>query len=120
MSISPFHAYFKSRELSCLSYDKDRLLAAYTSSDMEVFPYQVAAAQFALRSPYLRGADFPPIGMRQGSLQPAEKRLRARFPQAYLHFQRALDIDIMEIVACSKHSWMPIILTISIPHSKSK
>ena len=56
MALSPFHAYYKSRELSCLSYGKDRLLAAYASSDMEVFPYQVAAAQFALRSPYLRGA----------------------------------------------------------------
>ena len=55
MLISPFHAYYKSRELSGLSSGKDRLLAAYASSDMEVFPYQVAAALFALRSPYLRG-----------------------------------------------------------------
>lgn len=56
MSISPFHAYYKSRELSGLSFGKDRLLAAYASSDMEVYPYQIAAALFALRSPYLRGA----------------------------------------------------------------
>jgi hypothetical protein len=34
----------------------DRLTAAYASADIEVYPFQVAAAQFALRSPFLKGA----------------------------------------------------------------
>lgn len=31
------------------------MLAAYASADIKVFPYQIAAAMFALRSPYLKG-----------------------------------------------------------------
>lgn len=47
---TPFHSFVKARELeSC-----GDLLAVYASSNIEVFPYQIAAAQFALRSPYLR------------------------------------------------------------------
>ena len=48
---TPFHAFVKARELE----GNDNLLAVYASSNIEVFPYQIAAAQFALRSPYLRG-----------------------------------------------------------------
>ena len=48
---TPFHAFVKARELE----NSDDLLAVYASSSIEVFPYQIAAAQFALRSPYLRG-----------------------------------------------------------------
>lgn len=48
---SPFHAFVKARELE----NSSDLLAVYSSSNIEVFPYQIAAAQFALRSPYLRG-----------------------------------------------------------------
>ena len=51
MQLSPFHAFVKARELE----NSDDLLAVYASSNIKVFPYQVAAAQFALRSPYLRG-----------------------------------------------------------------
>lgn len=48
---TPFHAFIKARELE----NSDDLLAVYASSNIEVYPYQIAAAQFALRSPYLRG-----------------------------------------------------------------
>ena len=54
--ISPFHAYYKARSLSGYVHGKDRLIATYASSDIAVYPYQVAAALFALRSPYLKGA----------------------------------------------------------------
>jgi len=48
---TPFHIFAKARELeSCSDF-----LAVYASSNIEVFPHQIAAAQFALRSPYLRG-----------------------------------------------------------------
>lgn len=51
MDLSPFHAFMKARELE----NSGDLLAVYASSNIEVFPYQIAAAQFALRSPYLPG-----------------------------------------------------------------
>ncbi|MDR1410415.1 MAG: DEAD/DEAH box helicase [Oscillospiraceae bacterium] len=55
MPLSPFHALYTARELSSYAHSADRLVAAYASSDIEVYPYQIAAAQFALRSPYLKG-----------------------------------------------------------------
>lgn len=48
---TPFHSFIKAQELE----NSGDLLAVYASSNIEVFPYQIAAAQFALRSPYLRG-----------------------------------------------------------------
>lgn len=48
---TPFHSFMKARELE----NSDDLLTVYASSNMKVFPYQIAAARFALRSPYLRG-----------------------------------------------------------------
>jgi len=51
MPMSPFHAFAKARVLE----NCDTLIAAFASSNIEVYPYQIAAAQFALRSPYLRG-----------------------------------------------------------------
>jgi SNF2 family DNA or RNA helicase len=55
MPLSPFHAYYKARSLSSLT-GRDKLVSAFASSDIEVYPYQIAAATFALRSPYLKGA----------------------------------------------------------------
>ena len=55
MTFSPFHAAFKARELSAYAYGRDKLLPVFASSDIEVYPYQIAAARFALRSPYLKG-----------------------------------------------------------------
>lgn len=55
MPMSPFHALYTARELSNYARNADRLVSAYASSDIEVYPYQIAAAMFALRSPYLKG-----------------------------------------------------------------
>ena len=54
MQQTPFHAYYTARMLERLS-DDDRFVSAFASSDIEVFPFQVAAASFALRSPYQKG-----------------------------------------------------------------
>lgn len=56
MAISPFHAMYAARQLAAFSHGADRLVQAYASSDIEIYPYQIAAAMFALRSPYLKGA----------------------------------------------------------------
>lgn len=55
MPLSPFHALYKAHTLSSYAFGQDRLTAVFASSDIEVYPYQIAAAQFALRSPYLKG-----------------------------------------------------------------
>lgn len=51
---SPFHAFVEARRLSCYIEDEG-LIATYASSDIQILPYQIAAAQFALRSRYLKG-----------------------------------------------------------------
>lgn len=56
MPLSPFHAYYLARTLRGYANGRDRLLAALASADIEIFPHQIAAALFALRSPYLKGA----------------------------------------------------------------
>lgn len=53
--VSSFHAYYTARQLSSLTYGNDKLLPTLASSNMEIYPYQLAAALFALRSPYLKG-----------------------------------------------------------------
>lgn len=56
MPLSPFHALYKARKLASYAFGRDRLVPVFASSDIQVYPYQIAAAQFALRSPYLKGA----------------------------------------------------------------
>ena len=51
---TPFAAFAEQRRLDCLIKDEG-LVAAYASSDIQILPYQIAAAQFALRSRYLKG-----------------------------------------------------------------
>jgi len=51
---SPFHAYYTARLLDTLS-DEDDLIPVFASSDIQVYPFQIAAASFALRSPYQKG-----------------------------------------------------------------
>lgn len=46
---------YKARKLSAYAYGRDRLVPVFVSSDIQIYPYQIAAAQFALRSPYLKG-----------------------------------------------------------------
>lgn len=55
MPMSPFHAAYTARELSSYARNADGLVSAYASSDIEICPYQIAAAMFALRSHYLKG-----------------------------------------------------------------
>lgn len=54
MQQTPFHAYYTARLLENLS-DEDRFVPVFASSDIKVYPFQVAAAAFALRSPYQKG-----------------------------------------------------------------
>lgn len=49
-----FHAYTKARELESLSND-DSLVSVFASSDIKVYPFQIAAANFALKSSYQKG-----------------------------------------------------------------
>jgi hypothetical protein len=55
MPHSPFHTYAKTRTFAQVVGGQERLLAAYASANIKVFPYQIAAAMFALRSPHLKG-----------------------------------------------------------------
>ena len=47
---------YTARELASFSRGADRLISAYASANIKIYPYQIAAASFALRSPYLKGA----------------------------------------------------------------
>lgn len=51
---TPFHAYYAARLLENLPQE-DNLVPVYASSDIQVYPFQVAAASFAMRSPYQKG-----------------------------------------------------------------
>lgn len=51
---SPFAAYYLARKLETLS-DTENLISVFASSDIKVYPFQIAAARFALRSPYQKG-----------------------------------------------------------------
>lgn len=51
---SSFQAYYTARKLDALP-DRDKLLPVYASSSIEMYPFQVAAAGFALRSPFQKG-----------------------------------------------------------------
>lgn len=51
---TPFHAYYTARLLENMP-DSDKLLPVYASSDIKAYPFQIAAARFALRSPYQKG-----------------------------------------------------------------
>lgn len=51
---TPFHAYYTARMLDSLSA-REQLLPVYASSDIQVYPFQIAAASFALRSPHQKG-----------------------------------------------------------------
>ena len=55
MSMTPFHAILTAHEISSYAHAHDRLVAAFASANIEVYPYQVAAAQFTLRSEWLKG-----------------------------------------------------------------
>lgn len=51
---TPFHAYYTARLLENLP-NEDKLVPVFASSDIQIYPFQVAAASFAMRSPYQKG-----------------------------------------------------------------
>lgn len=51
---TPFHAYYQARQLEQQSHEQ--FIPVFASSDIQVYPFQIAAASFALRSPYQKGA----------------------------------------------------------------
>lgn len=55
MQQTSFQAYYTARMLDNLS-EEDLLSSAFASSDIKIYPFQVAASAFALRSSYRKGA----------------------------------------------------------------
>ncbi len=51
---TPFHAYYTALKLNSLQ-DGDKLLPVFSEGNINVYPYQVAAALFAMRNPYQKG-----------------------------------------------------------------
>lgn len=51
---TPFHAYYTAMKLNMLQ-DEDTLLPVFAEGNISVYPYQVAAALFAMRNPYQKG-----------------------------------------------------------------
>ena len=51
---SPFHAYYAARMLESVA-EEEQFLPVFASSGIQIYPFQVAAAGFALRSPYQKG-----------------------------------------------------------------
>ena len=54
MQKTPFHFYYTARLLENLP-KADKLIPVFASSDIQIYPFQVAAASFAMRSPYQKG-----------------------------------------------------------------
>lgn len=55
MEKTPFHDYHTARALEALPCE-DRFAPVYASSNSKIYPFQIAAADFALRSLYQKGA----------------------------------------------------------------
>ncbi len=55
MKSALFNGYYMARALKGLS-EQDRFVPVYASSNARIYPFQIAAADFALRSPYQKGA----------------------------------------------------------------
>ena len=80
MEMTPFHAYRHARMLENLS-DEEKLRPVYASSDIQVYPYQIAAAGFALRLPWQKGAilcDEADMGKAMGNADYGRNRRRKR------------------------------------------
>ena len=54
MQGTPFHAYLFARRLGGL-VKSEALFSVYASSCIDIYPYQIAAARFAMRSRYIKG-----------------------------------------------------------------
>lgn len=55
MQQTPFHMYYMARQLENLT-KQDKWASIFHSSDLKIYPFQIAASDFVLRSPYLKGA----------------------------------------------------------------
>ncbi len=55
MRQTPFHDYYMARTLANLPYE-DKFASVFASSSSKIYPFQIAAANFVLRSPYQKGA----------------------------------------------------------------
>lgn len=55
MQQTPFHAYYRAQLLEQLP-EEEQFLPVFASSDIEIYPFQIAAVSFALRSPHQKGA----------------------------------------------------------------
>jgi SNF2 family DNA or RNA helicase len=53
--MTQFHALLTAQDISNYVRTADRLVAAFASANIEVYPYQIAAAQFALRDEHIKG-----------------------------------------------------------------
>ena len=51
---TPFYAYYTAMKLNMLQ-DEDTYLPVFAEGNISVYPYQVAAALFAMRNPYQKG-----------------------------------------------------------------
>lgn len=51
---TPFHAYYTALKLNSLQ-NEDSLLPVFSEGRINIYPYQVAAALFAMRNPYQKG-----------------------------------------------------------------
>lgn len=89
-----FSTYMTARELATL-VDQDSFLPAFSSSNIEIYPYQIAAASFALRSPYLKGC----ILCDEGSLGKTYEALLVAIQKWYLGKDRLLLILPSNLVA---------------------
>lgn len=52
--MTPFHAYYQARMLDGLP-EQEKLLPVFAASNITAYPFQIAAARFALRSPWQKG-----------------------------------------------------------------
>ena len=55
MASASFFQFYVARVLSAIP-DRERFVPVYASSNSKIYPFQIAAADFALRSPYQKGA----------------------------------------------------------------
>ena len=53
--LTPFQAFYIALKLNSLN-DEDALMPVFSEGNIRVYPYQAAAAVFAMRNPYHKGA----------------------------------------------------------------
>ncbi len=52
--LTPFQAFYIALKLNSLN-DEDALMPVFSEGNIRVYPYQLAAAVFAMRNPYHKG-----------------------------------------------------------------